>query len=136
MIFNFPASCRFLFDTVPYFLSRVLIKYYQHILTMIFAIKMNNENLQLLPNITLGFNIYDNYGGEYTYHASMELSSSQKQFISNYKCGILNKLISVFGTLDPAISYDMANILVPYKVPLVRCINDTSFTLSFVFSDG
>ncbi|XP_058038619.1 vomeronasal type-2 receptor 26-like [Ahaetulla prasina] len=79
---------------------------------------MINENLQLLPNITLGFNIYESYGGEYTYHASMELSSSQKQFIPNYKCGILNKLISVVGTPDPAISYDMANILVPCKFPL------------------
>ncbi|KAK9397358.1 type-2 vomeronasal receptor [Crotalus adamanteus] len=77
-----------------------------------------NEDFQLLPNITLGFNIYESYGGEYTYHASMELSSSQKQFIPNYKCGILNKLISVVGTLHPAISSDMADILVPYKVPL------------------
>ncbi|XP_058038620.1 vomeronasal type-2 receptor 26-like [Ahaetulla prasina] len=98
--------------------SLVLIKYYQHILTMIFAVKMINENLQLLPNITLGFNIYESYGGERTYHASIELSSSQKQFIPNYKCGILNKLISVVGTLDPAISDDMADILIPYKIPL------------------
>ncbi|XP_013917825.1 PREDICTED: vomeronasal type-2 receptor 26-like [Thamnophis sirtalis] len=79
---------------------------------------MINENLQLLPNVTLGINIYDSYGGENTYHASMELSSSQNRFIPNYKCGILNKLISVVGTLDPGISFDMANILIPYKVPL------------------
>ncbi|XP_063158488.1 vomeronasal type-2 receptor 26-like [Candoia aspera] len=95
----------------------VLIKYYQHILAMIFAVKKINEDLHLLPNITLGFRIYENYGGPYTYHATMELFSSQNRFIPNYKCGLLNKLISVVGALDPVISFDMADILGTYKVP-------------------
>ncbi|KAG6539662.1 type-2 vomeronasal receptor [Crotalus adamanteus] len=95
----------------------VLIKYYQHILTMIFAVKKTNEDLHLLPNITLGFRIYESYGGEYTYHATMELFSSQNRFIPNYNCGILNKFKSVIGTLDPKISIDMADILGIYKVP-------------------
>ncbi|XP_026545786.1 vomeronasal type-2 receptor 26-like [Notechis scutatus] len=96
---------------------RVLIKYYQHILSMIFAVQKINEDLQLLPNITLGFRIYDTYGGENTYHATMELLSNQNLFIPNYKCGLLNDLVSVVGTLDPAISFDMADILSIYKVP-------------------
>ncbi|XP_063158500.1 vomeronasal type-2 receptor 26-like [Candoia aspera] len=95
----------------------ILTKYYQHILTVIFALKMINEDLQLLPNITLGFRIYDSYGGEQTYHATMELFSSQNRFIPNYKCGLLNKLISVVGAIEPAISFDMADILGTYKVP-------------------
>ncbi|XP_029140241.1 vomeronasal type-2 receptor 26-like [Protobothrops mucrosquamatus] len=95
----------------------ILIKYYQHILTMIFAVNKINEDLQLLPNITLGFIIYDSYGGKYTYHATMELFSSQSRFIPNYKCGILSKLVSVIGTLDPSISFDMEDILGIFKVP-------------------
>ncbi|KAK9397361.1 type-2 vomeronasal receptor [Crotalus adamanteus] len=97
--------------------SQILIKYYQHILSLIFAVKKINEDLQVLPNITLGFRLYDTYGGEYTYHATMELFSSQNLFIPNYKCGILNNLVSVVGTLDPAISFDMADILSIYNVP-------------------
>uniref|UniRef100_A0A670Z5I2 G-protein coupled receptors family 3 profile domain-containing protein n=1 Tax=Pseudonaja textilis TaxID=8673 RepID=A0A670Z5I2_PSETE len=84
---------------------------------MIFAVQKINEDLQLLPNITLGFRIYDTYGGENTYHATMELLSNQNLFIPNYKCGLLNDLVSVVGTLDPAISFDMADILSIYKVP-------------------
>ncbi|XP_007439406.1 vomeronasal type-2 receptor 26-like [Python bivittatus] len=47
----------------------------------------------------------------------MELFSSHNRFILNYKCGILNKLMSVVGALDPEISFDMADILSTYKVP-------------------
>ncbi|XP_070584628.1 vomeronasal type-2 receptor 26-like [Erythrolamprus reginae] len=96
---------------------RVLIKFYQHILSLIFAVKKINKDLQLLPNSTLGFRIYDSYGGEYSYHATMELFSSQKQLIPNYKCGNLNKLISVVGTLEPEYSFTIEDILGIYKVP-------------------
>ncbi|XP_063158487.1 vomeronasal type-2 receptor 26-like [Candoia aspera] len=109
------------FDQVPFHSlvgePLILIKYYQHILTVIFAVKKINEDPQLLPNITLGFRIYDSYGGAYTYHATMELFSSQKRFVPNYKCGILNKLIMVVGALDPLITFDMVDILGTYKVP-------------------
>ncbi|XP_026578127.1 vomeronasal type-2 receptor 26-like [Pseudonaja textilis] len=93
-------------------LYRVLTKFYQHILAMIFAVKKINEELQLLPNITLGFRICDRYGG---YHAKMEFFSSQNRFIPNYKCGSLNKLTSVVGTIDPGIF--LVDILDTYKVP-------------------
>ncbi|XP_032092091.1 vomeronasal type-2 receptor 26-like [Thamnophis elegans] len=79
---------------------------------MIFTIKKINEELQLLPNITLGFRICDRYGG---YHAKMDFFSSQNRFIPNYKCGNLNKLISVVGNIDPGIS--LVDILDTYKVP-------------------
>ncbi|XP_063158482.1 vomeronasal type-2 receptor 26-like [Candoia aspera] len=84
---------------------------------MIFAVKKINEDLQLLPNITLGFRIYDSYAGAQTYYATMKLFSSQNRFIPNYKCGILNKLVSVVGTIDPGIAFGMVDILDTYKVP-------------------
>uniref|UniRef100_A0A670YZ86 G-protein coupled receptors family 3 profile domain-containing protein n=2 Tax=Pseudonaja textilis TaxID=8673 RepID=A0A670YZ86_PSETE len=101
---------------------------------MLFAVKKINEDLQLLPNITLGFRIYETYGGEYTYHATMELFSSQNRFIPNYTCGILNKLISVVGTLDPGVSFDMEDILSIFKVPQVRCTDDLVYALLCIFS--
>ncbi|XP_058038621.1 vomeronasal type-2 receptor 26-like [Ahaetulla prasina] len=78
---------------------------------MIFAVKKINEEHQLLPNVTLGFRICERYAG---YHAKMEFFSSQNRFIPNYKCGILNKLTSVVGTIDPGIS--LIDILDTYKV--------------------
>ncbi|XP_039203202.1 vomeronasal type-2 receptor 26-like [Crotalus tigris] len=92
--------------------SLVLTKYYQHILTMIFAVKKINEEHQLLANITLGFRICDRYAG---YQSKMEFFYSQNRFIPNYKCGNLNKLISVVGIIDPGVS--LVDFLDTYKVP-------------------
>ncbi|XP_070586523.1 vomeronasal type-2 receptor 26-like [Erythrolamprus reginae] len=95
----------------------VQTKFYQHILALIFAVKEINENPQILPNITLGINIFDNYGRKWIYHATMELFSSLKRMIPNYKCGIKNNLVSVIGALYSEISIDMADLLRIYKLP-------------------
>uniref|UniRef100_A0A8C5WUN6 G-protein coupled receptors family 3 profile domain-containing protein n=1 Tax=Laticauda laticaudata TaxID=8630 RepID=A0A8C5WUN6_LATLA len=99
--------------------SRVQTKFYQHILALIFAVKEINENHQILPNITLGINIFDNYGRKWIYHATIELFSSLKRIVPNYKCEIKNNLVSVIGALYSEISIDMADILRIYKLPQV-----------------
>ncbi|XP_060549668.1 vomeronasal type-2 receptor 26-like [Pantherophis guttatus] len=114
----------------------ILTKYYQHILALIFAVKEINETPHILPNITLGFRIYDNYAGTYTSYATMKLFSRQKKFIPNFNCEIQNKLISVIGALYSGISFKMAHILSIYKVPQVTYgsplhKNDSSEAYSF-----
>ncbi|KAK9397368.1 type-2 vomeronasal receptor [Crotalus adamanteus] len=96
---------------------RVLTKHYQHVLAFIFAVKNINENLKVLPNITLGFRIHDKYSGKWTYHTTMELFSPVNRLIPNYKCDTKDNVISVIGALYPKISLDMSHILAVYKVP-------------------
>ncbi|XP_063158501.1 vomeronasal type-2 receptor 26-like [Candoia aspera] len=95
----------------------VQTKFYQHILALIFAVKEINENPEILPNITLGFNIFDSYDGTWTYHATMKHFSPLKRLIPNYKCGLQNNLLSVMGALYSEISILMGDILRNYKVP-------------------
>ncbi|XP_063158499.1 vomeronasal type-2 receptor 26-like [Candoia aspera] len=97
----------------------VQTKFYQHILALIFAVKEINENPQILPNVTLGFNIFDSYDRRRTYHATMELFSPLKRMIPNYKCGIQNNLVSVIGALYSETSIDMADILRIHKLPQI-----------------
>ncbi|XP_062992851.1 vomeronasal type-2 receptor 26-like [Elgaria multicarinata webbii] len=98
--------------------TQVLTKNYQHALALIYAVKEINENHQILPNVTLGFHIYDSYYlAHWTYHSTMELLSTYNRFIPNYKCGIKNKVMAVIGALYSAISLHMSNILGTYKVP-------------------
>ncbi|XP_029140245.1 extracellular calcium-sensing receptor-like [Protobothrops mucrosquamatus] len=105
-------------DEVMYnYYSRVQTKFYQHVLALIFAVKEINENPQILPNVTLGINIFDSYGRRWIYHATMELFSPLKRMVPNYKCGIQNNLVSVIGALYSEISIDMADILRIYKFP-------------------
>ncbi|KAF7235090.1 hypothetical protein EYD10_18063 [Varanus komodoensis] len=93
-------------------------KNYQHALALVYAVKEINENHQILPNITLGFHIYESYYiAQWTYHSTLELLSTQNRFIPNYKCGIQNRLMAVIGALYFAASIHIANILGTYKVP-------------------
>ncbi|XP_078234882.1 vomeronasal type-2 receptor 26-like [Pogona vitticeps] len=94
-----------------------MAKNYQHVLALVYAVKEINENPHILPNLTLGFNIYDRYGAGWTYYATMKLFSSEQSFIPNYKRVIHNNLISVIGALYPETSLHMANILGIYKIP-------------------
>ncbi|XP_063158460.1 vomeronasal type-2 receptor 26-like [Candoia aspera] len=95
-------------------------KNYQHILALVFAIKEINENSMLLPNVTLGFNIFDNsYNGQLTYNTALRLLSAKKRFVPNYKCDVEDRLIAVIGGLDSETSCYLATILTIYKIPQI-----------------
>uniref|UniRef100_A0A670YY21 G-protein coupled receptors family 3 profile domain-containing protein n=1 Tax=Pseudonaja textilis TaxID=8673 RepID=A0A670YY21_PSETE len=85
----------------------------------------------ILPNITLGFNIFNDFFSPlYTYEATMELLSAPNGIIPNYKCGLQNNLIAVIkgpGSMD---FLDMATILTYYKFAQVSSLRkiQTEFT--------
>uniref|UniRef100_A0A8C6XQH5 Receptor ligand binding region domain-containing protein n=1 Tax=Naja naja TaxID=35670 RepID=A0A8C6XQH5_NAJNA len=84
--------------------SRVVPKNYQHILALVFAIKEINGNPNILPNVTLGFQIYDSYFNErMTNQATLGLLSIQNRFVPNYRCNMQKNLM--LGDFTPHLSY-------------------------------
>ncbi|XP_053117070.1 vomeronasal type-2 receptor 26-like [Hemicordylus capensis] len=102
--------------TQPYMLT----KFYQHILALVFAINEVNMSPNILPNVTLGFHIYDSYYDErMTYRTTLDLLFKSHGFILNYECGPQKNLIAIIGGLGSDISFHMADILNLYKIPQI-----------------
>ncbi|XP_077779665.1 vomeronasal type-2 receptor 26-like [Podarcis muralis] len=104
-------------DPVHDFLP-VLETNYQHVLAILFAIKEINENPELLPNITLGYSIYENcFSVRRAYEATIDLFSTRHWMVPNFKCGRQGKLLAVIQGGDFETFFQMATMLGVYKVP-------------------
>ncbi|KAM6451827.1 vomeronasal type-2 receptor 26-like [Liasis olivaceus] len=76
-----------------------------------------NGNPWILTNVTLGFNIYNNYfHPKLTYAATMEILSTPDTFIPNYKCDFKNNLVAIIGGPNSNDFLHMATILSQYKI--------------------
>ncbi|XP_062992837.1 vomeronasal type-2 receptor 26-like [Elgaria multicarinata webbii] len=95
-------------------------KNYQHVLSLVFAVKEINENPKILPNISLGFHIFDSYlNSRMTHQNTLKLLSAWERIVPNFKCDKQNDLIAVIGSLDSDISLQMATLLGIYKIPQI-----------------
>ncbi|KAM6449010.1 vomeronasal type-2 receptor 26-like [Liasis olivaceus] len=122
------ASQAFFFHNSPFFTeepSRMVInevvsvpKVYQQILALVFAVKEINKNPELLPNITLGFHIVNNYfTARITYKATVSLLCTHHRFVPNFTCDPKKKIIAAIGGHLTEASSIMATILANYKIP-------------------
>ncbi|XP_054849740.1 vomeronasal type-2 receptor 26-like [Eublepharis macularius] len=93
-------------------------KNYQHVLAFIFTVDEINKDPNLLPNITLGFRIYDSLlQGRSNYDIALSLLSTQNANIPNFNCGKQYKMSAVVGGLSSEASIQVATILELYKIP-------------------
>nr|XP_028560582.1 vomeronasal type-2 receptor 26-like [Podarcis muralis] len=98
----------------------VMTKLYQHILALVFAIEEINQNPRMLPNVTLGFHIYDSYyDSKMTYRTTLDLLFKSRYFLPNYICSIQKSVVGVIGGFGSETSLCMADILGLYKIPQI-----------------
>uniref|UniRef100_A0ABM5GQ46 Vomeronasal type-2 receptor 26-like n=1 Tax=Pogona vitticeps TaxID=103695 RepID=A0ABM5GQ46_9SAUR len=96
----------------------VIPKNYQYILAFAFAVRQINQDAQLLPNITLGYKIYDNSFNPWrTCRNTLDLLFMSKGHPPNYNCGKTKKVVAAIGGLTSENSMQMANIFSIYNIP-------------------
>ncbi|KAH0626602.1 hypothetical protein JD844_001682 [Phrynosoma platyrhinos] len=130
-IFHLLAPTNFNEEPSPKLIKKAIMmpKNYKHVLALVFAVKEINENPIILPNVTLGFHIYDNYcSPEMTYMGALSLLSTQHRFYPNYNCAVQNALKAVIGGFCSGTSLYMATILNSYKIPqlIYGCLDSSS----------
>ncbi|XP_077171490.1 vomeronasal type-2 receptor 26-like [Paroedura picta] len=96
----------------------MVTKFHQHVLALVFAISKINKNLRILPNITLGFHIYDSYfDKKMAYSSTLHLLYKLHRIVPNYECAAHKNLIAIIGGLESDISFAMADIFRLHKIP-------------------
>uniref|UniRef100_A0A8D2KSK0 Receptor ligand binding region domain-containing protein n=1 Tax=Varanus komodoensis TaxID=61221 RepID=A0A8D2KSK0_VARKO len=94
--------------------------FYWKILSFLFAMQDVNQNPSLLPNLTLGYSIYDSlHDVRLMSDAAIDLLSTAQAHVPNYKCGRRNHLLVVLEESDSDNSMQLSNILGIFKIPQV-----------------
>ncbi|XP_033024332.1 vomeronasal type-2 receptor 26-like [Lacerta agilis] len=104
--------------------SAAVTKNYQHVLALAFAVSEINENPQILPNVSLGFLIFNSYFNvKKLYQIAMDFYSTRHRLVPNYKCNIQNDPIAVISEKYQHLA-DIVNL---YKLPQWMWVGLMSF---------
>ncbi|XP_069800133.1 vomeronasal type-2 receptor 26-like [Dendropsophus ebraccatus] len=93
---------------------------YQTALTVLFATEEINRSENLLPNITLGFHLFESFLNEgKTLDAYMKILSGWGFGTPNYRCGSQGHLVAVVGCASSVLSLLVANTFGMYGYPQI-----------------
>ncbi|XP_067245240.1 extracellular calcium-sensing receptor-like [Chanodichthys erythropterus] len=122
----------------PPFCEKFDMESFQQAQTMVFAIEEINKNPNLLPNITLGYHIYDNcvmLG--MAFRAAITLVSGTEDSFSNLNCTGPPPVIGIVGDPGSTPSIAISSVLGLFRVPIVShyatcsCLSDRKKYPSF-----
>lgn len=89
-------------------------------LTFYFAIEEINKDSHLLPNVTLGFHMYNTFDShQRTLEGPLMWLSGSSKFIVNYKFKTQYNALGIIAGIRPEFSAAIETLLGLYKIPQV-----------------
>lgn len=106
---------------------RVNLREFRFAQTMIFAIEEINRSEFLLPNVSIGYRIYDNCGSTLSsMRAAMALMNSD-ELSSGKSCSGQSAVHAIIGESESSSTIVLSRTTGPFKIPVVgrlfMCIN-------------
>nr|DBA20851.1 TPA: hypothetical protein GDO54_017592 [Pyxicephalus adspersus] len=102
----------------------MLLEDFYNFLSFVFAVDEINQNPNILPNVTLGYNVYDSYVDLFrtVYGAVLIFSGNTAQY-PNYNCDQYGVLAAIIEGMSSSFSIQYANIFGMYKYPQIGFVS-------------
>ncbi|XP_041419767.1 vomeronasal type-2 receptor 26-like [Xenopus laevis] len=100
--------------------SKSLFKRYRYLLVFIYTIGEINKDPEILPNVTLGYHIFDSCDdAQRSLEGTFSILSGTQQLIPNYSCWKNKKVVGFIGDLSSDSSLNMASLIGIYRYPQI-----------------
>uniref|UniRef100_A0A1B8Y833 G-protein coupled receptors family 3 profile domain-containing protein n=1 Tax=Xenopus tropicalis TaxID=8364 RepID=A0A1B8Y833_XENTR len=98
----------------------ISFRHYRHLLVLIYTIGEINKDPEILPNVTLGYQIYDSCAsGIISFASALSILSGTEQTIPNYSCWNNRKVVGFIGDLSSESSLSIARLAGIYRYPQI-----------------
>lgn len=117
-MFNLQYSMDYTRFADPWRCSSPHPPFLRHLMALIFATEEINKSSELLPNITLGYQVYDSCSSVMkALHGTFSIFSNRKEIVPNYSCQMQDPPVGIIGDLSSVTSYSISQLLGIYKFP-------------------
>ncbi|XP_071068392.1 LOW QUALITY PROTEIN: extracellular calcium-sensing receptor-like [Dasypus novemcinctus] len=110
--------------------SRWYWKNYQYVLAFLFAIEEINKDSFVLPNMSLGFDLYNAFPSNHgTLESTLLLLYGGSPTLPNYNCQKQSKSMVVFAGTESSFSTETGTLLELYKTPQMMWTIDHEYSV-------
>ncbi|XP_044290628.1 extracellular calcium-sensing receptor-like [Varanus komodoensis] len=111
-------------ESIP---RKIYVRYWNTV-SFLFAVHEVNQSPGLLPNLTLGYNVYEtHFHGRITSNALVDLLAGGDSNIPNYSCGGRKNPLAIVEGAESDISMHVSAMSGIYKIPQVGTANREEF---------
>ncbi|XP_029435949.1 vomeronasal type-2 receptor 26-like [Rhinatrema bivittatum] len=100
--------------------GRLNLRYFRHLLAFYFAVLEINQNIDILPNITLGFHIADTCTNvEFSLCSTLMILTGVMDAVPGFSCQQQGQVAGFIGSFSSVISHAIARFTGIYKYPQI-----------------